>query len=103
MEGFGTHGRSIHLFFDQRDENSVSNREKIAMHQQVSRRLPSTDKGRSCEVTSGTSDGVVRKDGRLIGFGIHILKVLTSRAGMTERAICCPGRKNGWTPTEAAG
>ena len=60
-------------FFDQRDENGLSNREKIRLHQQVIRRLPETDKTKSYEASSARSDGIVMQNGKMIGFGIHIL------------------------------
>ena len=60
-------------FFDQRDENGLSNREKIRLHQQVIRRLPETDKTKSYEASSARCDGIVMQDGKMIGFGIHIL------------------------------
>ena len=63
----------IEAFFEQKDENGISNREKIALHQRVIRRLASTDKEKSYEAVSGKSDGIVLRNGRLIGFGIHIL------------------------------
>lgn len=65
--------KKIDDFFDQKDENGVSNREKVASRQQVIRRVATTDKDKSYEASSDKHDGVVMQDGRLIGFGIHIL------------------------------
>lgn len=62
----------IYQFFEQMDENGVSNSEKIASRQQVIRRVATTDKSKSYEASAAKSNGVVLEDGRLIGFGIHI-------------------------------
>lgn len=60
-------------FLEQRDENGVSNYEKVRKNQKIIRRLPSTDKNRSFEASeSGFSDGIVTENGKVIGFGIHI-------------------------------
>ena len=63
---------NISQFFEQKDANGISNKEKIASRQQVIRRIATTDKNSSYEESAGKSDGVVLKDGKLIGFGIHI-------------------------------
>ena len=60
-------------FYAQCDENGISNRDKIRLHQKVIRRVASTDKSKSYESMLGESDGIVEADGKLIGFGIHIL------------------------------
>ena len=58
-------------------ENGVSNLEKVRANQKVIRRLPTTDLSRSFEASdhggeSGDLPGAVIRDGKLIGFGIHI-------------------------------
>lgn len=69
----------IERFLDHVDAEGVTNREKIAANQQIIRRLPTTDKSKSYENSEGSHvegkypAGVVFKDGKLIGFGIHIL------------------------------
>lgn len=66
-------------FFDQKDENGVSNREKIQKYQNVIRRVATTDKNKSFETVEGERasgelpGGLVVEDGKLIGLGIHIL------------------------------
>lgn len=60
-------------FYEQKDENGVTNREKIIKNQQVIRRVETTDKGRSFEKVLYKSDGKVFKNGKFIGFGINIL------------------------------
>ena len=60
------------------EEDGISNLEKVRKNQRVIRRLPSTDLYRSYEDSdyddSGNGlPGVVIEDGKLIGFGIHIL------------------------------
>ena len=63
----------IEEFFNQTDEQGISNRQKVRERQQVIRRVSSTDKSRSFEaVSSSTQSGVVVENGKLIGFGIHI-------------------------------
>ena len=63
---------NISLFYDQKDENGISNREKITSRQKIIRRTDDTDKNKSYEESAGQSDGIVLENGRLIGFGIHI-------------------------------
>ncbi len=60
-------------FYEQKDENGVSNKEKIQKNQQVIRRVETTDKGNSFEKVLYKSDGKVFKNGKFIGFGINIL------------------------------
>ena len=62
----------INCFFDHRDENGISNREKVASRQKVIRRVATTDKTKSYEASRTECDGIVLKDDRLIGFGIRI-------------------------------
>ena len=62
----------IQAFFDQRDEQGISNRDKITQRQRIIRRVDTTSKDQSFEATEGHHNGVVMKDGKLIGFGIHI-------------------------------
>ena len=64
--------QNITLFYLQEDENGVCNRERIASWQKIIRRVATTDKSRSYEESSGSSDGIVLENGKLIGFGIHI-------------------------------
>lgn len=71
--------RQIEGFMDIRDSEGLSNREKIKKNQHIIRRIPTTDKSKSYE-DAGTPakekafpPGTVIRDGRLIGFGIHIL------------------------------
>ena len=75
----------IDRFLDHADPEGTTNREKIAKNQQIIRRLPTTDKSKSYEKSENAENsenstvegrypaGVVLKDGKLIGFGIHIL------------------------------
>ena len=71
--------RQIERFMDTRDSEGLSNREKIRKNQQIIRRIPTTDKSKSYEDAGALEEngalppGVVIRDGRLIGFGIHIL------------------------------
>ena len=63
----------LRIFLEQRDENGVSNYDKVRQNQKIIRRLPSTDKGKSFEASEGGfSDGIVTENGKVIGFGIHI-------------------------------
>lgn len=59
------------------EEDGVSNLEKVRKNQKVIRRLPTTDLNRSFEESGSVADselpGAVIEDGKLIGFGIHIL------------------------------
>ena len=65
-------------FFDYRDENGLSNLEKVRRYQKVLRRVESTDKNQSVEAVDSASaagdipGGIVIQDGKIIGFGIHI-------------------------------
>ena len=65
-------------FFDQRDENGLSNREKVQKYQKILRRVETTDKNKSVEalenqgVDGEIPSGVVVKSGKIIGLGIHI-------------------------------
>ena len=66
----------LEAFFAQ-EENGVSNLEKVREKQKIIRRLPTTDQSRSYEASDSGSEsdalpGAVIKDGKLIGFGIHI-------------------------------
>ncbi len=68
----------IEEFLAYRDPEGKTNRDKITERQKVIRRLADTDKSRSFEAAQETAwegelpRGVVFKEGRLIGFGIHI-------------------------------
>ena len=65
-------------FFDMKDENGISNLEKVHRNQKVLRRVDTTDKNRSVEAVardgtgSGFPNGIVIENGKIIGFGIHI-------------------------------
>ena len=65
-------------FFDYRDENGLSNLQKVRRYQKVLRRVESTDKNQSVEAVDSASaagdipGGIVIQDGKIIGFGIHI-------------------------------
>ena len=63
---------NFQTFYDQKDENGVSNRDKLAQRQHIIRRVDTTAKDRSFEAVEGHHDGVVVVDGKLIGFGIHM-------------------------------
>lgn len=70
---------AIRAFFDQTDENGISNEEKARTRSHVIRRVDTTPKDRSYEEADAAQRegdlpvGVVEVDGKLIGFGIHIL------------------------------
>ena len=70
--------QQIDAFLDWRDADGVSNREKIQSNQKVIRRVATTDKDKSYEASDAVAEagkypaGVVLRDGKLIGFGIHI-------------------------------
>lgn len=65
-------------FFDQQDENGVSNREKVKKYQKILRRVESTDKNKSVEAVENQGadgeipSGIVVENGKIIGLGIHI-------------------------------
>ena len=65
-------------FFDIKDENGISNLEKVRMHQKILRRVETTDKNKSVEAveknaeTEDIPNGIVMENGKIIGFGIHI-------------------------------
>ena len=63
----------IEAFYELRDSNGTTNRKNIEKYQQVIRRIKTTDKSKSFENSEKRSDGLVIEDGKLIGFGIHIL------------------------------
>ena len=72
--------KAVEAFFSQVDENGVSNAEKAKRLHRTIRRVDSTPKDRSYEgvddelaSASGLPIGVVEVDGKLVGFGIHIL------------------------------
>lgn len=73
----------IDSFLGYADADGKTNREKIGENQHIIRRVPTTDKSKSYEDADSSAQngeyqsgeypaGVVLKDGRLIGFGIHI-------------------------------
>ena len=70
--------QQIDAFLDWRDADGISNREKIQSNQKVIRRVATTDKDKSYEASDAVAEtgaypaGVVLRDGKLIGVGIHI-------------------------------
>lgn len=82
--------QQVCAFFDQVDDQGVSNAQKVAEHQKILRRIDTTSKSQSVEAVAGEDaasgavavdefgntvelpSGVVVEDGKLIGFGIHI-------------------------------
>ncbi len=78
--------RAIDAFFAQTDEQGVTNAQKAKERHKVIRRVPTTPKDKSFEAADDAADaasghggadglpiGVVEVDGKLVGFGIHIL------------------------------
>ena len=61
-------------FFSAADAEGKTNREKIKEKQKIIRRVPTTEKNKSYEAVENAdgSNGIVLKDGKLIGLGIHI-------------------------------
>ena len=65
-------------FFDLKDENGQTNRQKVTEKQKVIRRVAETDKSKSFEEVGSIQDdngypsGIVMEGGKTIGFGIHI-------------------------------
>ena len=76
---------NLQTFFDQTDEHSVTNRDKLAQRQRIIRRVDTTAKDRSFEAAEGRHDGVVVVDGKLIGFGIHSLSDPTKEVKAHEK------------------
>lgn len=70
--------RQLLDFFDIRDENGLSNLEKVRKNQKILRRVDTTDKDKSVEAVENADEsdelpsGIVIKNGKLIGLGIHI-------------------------------
>lgn len=74
-KGLSLQTEQVRAFLDQRGPDGRTNREKIERNQRVIRRVATTDKTKSYEdadPAAGSRDGVVVRDGKLIGFGIHI-------------------------------
>lgn len=71
--------RQIDMFLEQKDTDGISNREKIFRNQHIIQRLGTTDKSRSYEDSDEETaadegqSGTVIQNGKLIGYGIHIL------------------------------
>ena len=71
--------RQIDAFLEHVDRAGISNREKINRNQHIIQRLDTTDKTKSYEDAGKSAaaeeeqTGAVVEDGKLIGFGIHIL------------------------------
>ena len=61
-------------FFDQKDENGRTNRQKVSEKQKIIKRVAETDKSKSFEEseTNEVFSGIVRENGKTVGFGIHI-------------------------------
>ena len=65
-------------FFEIEDINGVSNLKKVHKHQKILRRIETTDKNKSVETVESTEanegipNGIVMKNGKIIGFGIQI-------------------------------
>ena len=65
-------------FFELEDENGVSNLDKVHKYQKILRRVETTDKSKSVEAVENTEvggrmpNGIILKDGKIIGLGIHI-------------------------------
>ena len=65
-------------FFEYKDENGLTNLEKVRKNQKILRRVETTDRSKSVEAVenaAGSGDlpsGIVMEDGKLIGLGIHI-------------------------------
>ncbi len=65
-------------FFDIRDENGISNLDKVRKYQKVLRRVETTDKNKSVEAvengaaTDGIPNGIIMENGKIIGLGIRI-------------------------------
>ena len=70
--------RQLLDFFDAKDENGVSNLEKVRKNQKILRRVETTDRSKSVEAVERTGtdsvlpSGIVTENGRIIGLGIHI-------------------------------
>ncbi len=65
-------------FFDMKDENGVSNLEKVHKYQKILRRVETTDKNQSVEAVENDAavgeipNGIIMENGKIIGLGIHI-------------------------------
>lgn len=65
-------------FFENKDENGLSNLEKVRKNQKILRRVETTDQSKSVEAVENAAgsgelpSGIVLQDGKLIGLGIHI-------------------------------
>ncbi len=65
-------------FFDVKDENGVTNLEKVHKYQKILRRVETTDKSKSVETVENNGEigdipnGIVIENGKIIGLGIHI-------------------------------
>ncbi len=65
-------------FFDIKDENGISNLEKVHKYQKILRRIETTDKSRSVEAVENEAaaeaipNGIIIENGKIIGLGIHI-------------------------------
>ena len=65
-------------FFDIVDENGISNLDKVHKYQKILRRVETTDKNKSVEAVENNAangdipNGIIMKNGKIIGLGIHI-------------------------------
>ena len=65
-------------FFNRKDENGVTNLDRVRKHQKILRRVDSTDRNRSVETVEGSTEkdglpnGIVLENGKIIGLGIRI-------------------------------
>lgn len=70
--------RQLLDFFDIKDENCVSNLDKVHKYQKILRRVDTTDKSKSVEAVEGSAvsdripNGIIIENGKIIGLGIHI-------------------------------
>lgn len=65
-------------FFDIKNENGISNLDKVHKYQKILRRVETTDKSKSVEAVENEAtaedipNGIIMKNGKIIGLGIHI-------------------------------
>ena len=65
-------------FYESKDENGITNLEKVHKYQKILRRVETTDKNKSveavteCGTQSDIPSGIVIENGKIIGLGIHI-------------------------------
>ena len=65
-------------FFENKDENDVTNLDRVHKYQKILRRVETTDKSKSVEAVENTDasgdipNGIIMENGKIIGLGIHI-------------------------------